>query len=119
MAIQITCPNGHVLKVSDDMAGKTGLCPVCKAKVKVPERQSGALSEDAILEILTSGEDRWEPTATDTSDLDPMVQRAASRRAPEGPATPRKSCPRCNAVIPGGMKICPNCKTYVATLEEL
>lgn len=119
MAIQVTCPNGHTLKVSDDMAGKTGLCPKCKAKVKVPAAERQALTEDAILEILTSGEDSWQPQASDTSDLDPMAQMAKARRTPEGPTTPRKTCPRCNAIIPGGMKICPNCKTYVATLEEL
>lgn len=119
MAIQVTCPNGHTLKVSDEMAGKTGLCPICKAKVKVPEQERGPLSEEAILEILTSGEETWQSRATDTSDLDPMAQTAAAKKAPEAPATPRKTCPRCHAIIPGGMKICPNCKTYVATLEEL
>ena len=37
MSIQVVCPNGHVLKVSDDYAGKMGLCPVCKARIKVPQ----------------------------------------------------------------------------------
>jgi RNA polymerase subunit RPABC4/transcription elongation factor Spt4 len=119
MAIQVTCPNGHTLKVSEEMAGKTGLCPVCKAKVTVPKREAEGLTEEAILEILTAGEEKPTAKAADTSDLDPMAQRAAARRAPEGPATPRKTCPRCHAIIPGGMKICPNCKTYVATLEEV
>ncbi len=119
MVIQVTCPNGHTLKVSDDMAGKTGLCPVCKAKVKVPATQKEALTEDAILAILSSGEDSSAERATDTSDLDPLAEMAKARRTPEGPAAPRKTCPRCHAIIPGGMKICPNCKTYVATLEEL
>jgi hypothetical protein len=119
MAIQVTCPNGHTLKVSDEMAGKRGLCPICKAKVEVPKREAGELTEEAILEILTAGEESPRAKAAETSDLDPMAQRAAARRAPEGPATPRKTCPRCHAIIPGGMKICPNCKTYVATLEEV
>ncbi len=119
MPIKITCPNGHTLKVSDDMAGKTGLCPHCKAKIKVPEPVAGGLTEDDILEIISSGNQNWRQQAKDTSGLDPMAERAAARRATEGPTPPRKACPRCNAAIPGGMRICPNCKTYVAELGEI
>jgi hypothetical protein len=49
MSIQVVCPNGHTLTVSDSCAGKSGLCPVCKAAVKVPQPDSRQLSGDAAL----------------------------------------------------------------------
>ncbi len=36
MSIQITCPAGHSLKVSDGWSGKAGRCPICKAMLQVP-----------------------------------------------------------------------------------
>jgi hypothetical protein len=36
MAIEIQCPNQHLLRVKDEFAGKVGLCPHCHAKVQVP-----------------------------------------------------------------------------------
>ena len=37
MPIRFQCPNGHSLKVGEDMAGKPGNCPQCQAPVMVPE----------------------------------------------------------------------------------
>jgi hypothetical protein len=70
MSIQVVCLNGHVLKISDEYAGKTGLCPVCKSRVKVPLPSEEQLSEEAILSILGS----YDPSKagkklTDVSDL--------------------------------------------------
>ncbi len=36
MSIQLTCPSGHTLTVSESWAGRAGRCPVCKALVEVP-----------------------------------------------------------------------------------
>jgi hypothetical protein len=59
MAISIKCPNGHDLKVKDEYAGKSGLCPHCHAKVQVPvpppkpvARPSGKVSDDDVLAML-------------------------------------------------------------------
>lgn len=35
MGIVCHCPNGHRVKVKDQMAGKYGLCPYCKAKFSI------------------------------------------------------------------------------------
>lgn len=48
MSIQVTCPNGHDLKVKDKYAGKTGRCPFCHEKVLVPKRSGGLSDEDAL-----------------------------------------------------------------------
>jgi anti-sigma B factor antagonist len=50
MAITVTCPNGHLLRVRDEFAGKSGLCPHCRARIQVP--QSERVSEDDVLAML-------------------------------------------------------------------
>lgn len=118
MAIQVVCPNGHVLKVTDESAGKTGLCPVCKARVKVPKKQEG-FSEDAILDLLADSEEQRKKQPLQTADLDPEHQRKVARGGETRSAPPKKTCPRCNTAIPGDIRICPNCRTYVAGMDGL
>jgi hypothetical protein len=36
MGIKFVCPNGHRLHVKADLAGKTGICPECQARVVIP-----------------------------------------------------------------------------------
>lgn len=52
MSIQVVCPNGHPLTVEDACAGRLGLCPVCKAPVKVPQPDSRPVSERSELDFL-------------------------------------------------------------------
>ena len=56
MAISIKCPNGHVLKVKDEFAGKSGLCPHCHSRVFVPmpvhSAEKARISDDEILGLL-------------------------------------------------------------------
>ena len=128
MSIQVVCPNGHVLKVSDEYAGKTGLCPVCKSKVIVPKPSEEQLSEDAIMNILGA----YDPSKagsklTDVSDLAAadapralknQVSPGEAGTLPGGPSPPKKSCPHCNQEIVAGIHICPHCHTYIAGLDD-
>jgi hypothetical protein len=129
MSIQVVCPNGHVLKVTDDWAGKRGLCPVCKARVKVPKPSEEDLSEDDIMNILGSydpSKSRKKPT--DVSDLAaeetpkalkrPSSPEGKSKKSARGPAPPKKSCPNCNREIVAEIHICPHCHTYIAGLDD-
>lgn len=50
MSIQVTCPNGHRLRVKNSFAGKTGYCPYCRAKVRVPAAR--AFREDDVMSVL-------------------------------------------------------------------
>lgn len=50
MSIEVTCPNGHQLKVKDRWAGKTGRCPKCNAKMKVPTPKK--ISDDEVLALI-------------------------------------------------------------------
>lgn len=114
MAIEFVCPNGHPLKVKDSLAGKMGLCPVCKVRVAVPrlpQSTSSELTEDAILGILG-------PHEPDASRVQTPLEEPAAERKPaaarDGHAPPKKSCSKCNAEIPAGVQICPHCRTYLA-----
>ena len=51
MAITVTCPKGHLLRLKTKYAGKEGFCPHCFARVQVPQAE-GRLSEDEILAIM-------------------------------------------------------------------
>ena len=129
MSIQVVCLNGHVLKVPDEYAGKTGLCPVCKARVKVPMPSEEQLSEEAILNILGD----YDPSKagkklTDVSDLaaadapralkGQVSPEGEAKALANGPAPPKKSCPSCNREVVAGMRICPHCNTYIAGLDD-
>src|SRR3972149_6754662 len=94
MSIQVRCPNGHLLKVKNAMAGKTGLCPMCKGQVYVyvpiPEP---TLSEEGILDII--GPSRT--AASDVSSSGINLEDAAPHRPDkEHHETPWKSCVKCN-----------------------
>jgi len=114
MTIEIVCPNGHTLKVKDSLAGKMGLCPVCKTRVAVPRISPPAaseLTEDAILGIIG-------PYEPDPSRVQAPIEEPSAARKPaaprEGHAPPKKSCTKCNAEIPAESQICPHCRTYLA-----
>ena len=129
MSIQVVCPNGHVLKVSDEYAGKTGLCPVCKSRVRVPKPSEDQLSEEAIMSILGA----YDPNKagrqwTDVSDLaaadtpralrDQVSPGGEAGTLGGGPSPPKKSCPHCNEEIVAEIHICPHCHTYIAGLDD-
>ena len=109
MSIRVVCPNGHVLNVKDSFAGKTGLCPMCKARVEVPEAGQKKLSEDAIMGILG-------PHIAPDDDARPVGARPASES--DRAMTPKKSCHQCNREISVGIHICPFCHTYIANLAD-
>lgn len=112
MSIRVVCPNGHVLNVKENLAGKTGLCPQCKARVEVPRPMKDGLSEDAIMSILG-------PHIADPSAVE-METESRERASPE-PAkslTPKKTCHKCNREISAAIHICPFCHTYIAQLSD-
>jgi hypothetical protein len=112
MSIQVVCPNGHPLKVQASAAGKIGLCPVCKARVKVPQPDVRQVSEDAILDFL--GPCKPEPPRERPVAADPSAVGAS-----DGPAGSIKKCNRCNREMAASMHVCPYCHTYIEGLSEV
>ena len=43
MGIVTYCPNGHRMKVKDELAGKKGLCPDCGVKFRIPLKDAPAV----------------------------------------------------------------------------
>jgi hypothetical protein len=113
MSIPVTCPNGHALKVRNDQAGKLGLCPHCKAPVRVPTPAATEVSEDAILGILNRPDSaRPSPAASGISLAEPPHPEHGEH------SVPKKICFKCNREIPVTVHICPFCHTYIARLGD-
>jgi hypothetical protein len=112
----VICPNGHTLYVKDELGGRTGLCPSCKARVHVPKPHRGEVSEDAIMGIL--------------GPADPVIGGSSlglGREAgPDNGAgassgvniTPKRSCDMCNRQIDGNVRVCPYCHTYLVSSAD-
>jgi hypothetical protein len=109
MSIRCVCGNGHVLKVKNAFAGTSGLCPICRALVKVPPVQGPAFSDDNVLDIIG----REGPAAQAVADPTQAVDYAA-----QSGIGLKKTCDRCGKDISAGAHICPYCRTYIANLRD-
>ena len=112
MSIRVTCPNGHALKVHESMAGKTGLCPACKARVQVPKPVAHGVSEDMILGLLDSPASH--AGQSDSLAEPPFSARYSASPDPLPAGTVKKNCIKCHQPISAQMHICPFCHTYIA-----
>jgi hypothetical protein len=115
MAIRCICPKGHVLKVKESLAGTSGLCPVCKSRVKVPALRDEKVSEDAVMAILGPCETVAESPATwnDDTEIEAKSLEASMRSGIFGRGTIVRNCSRCNQEIAADTHICPHCHTYI------
>jgi len=114
MSITIVCPNGHKLKVKDKYAGKSGLCPTCKARIKVPVPKPRGIDDDAIMDILR-------PETSGLSIVTESEIRAAAEADGKWSAKEKdvvRLCGKCHAEVAEGTSVCPNCHTYIATLSD-
>src|SRR5690606_18975421 len=59
MAIDVICPNGHLLRLKEKYAGTAGLCPHCHARIQVPH----VLRDEDILGLLGD----WTPPPPEPS----------------------------------------------------
>jgi anti-sigma B factor antagonist len=105
MSICVRCPNGHVVRVKEEYAGKNGLCPHCRAKMHVPllERPSG--------ELRATGE---------FVHQDPHHNRAVSVSATPFPTRKKpRLCIGCGNIVSQSFAVCPRCGTRLATYRHL
>ncbi len=118
MGIRLVCPNGHRLNVKDKYAGKTGYCPHCQAKVRVPVLE--AISEDDIFQLLnTSAHDAEQEDISDKSVLDDPEPNASGSNSElsllgSGILRPMKVCPQCEKRTSFTFTNCPRCGTVLA-----
>jgi len=127
MSIQVSCPNGHVLRVKDSFAGKSGYCPHCHAKVRVPNPQ--AFSEDDVIGVLgtpvpASPEDVAHSEAEEFVHQEPrpaeVHQHEESGIALYGSSIHQhpKVCPTCHKRASFSFSICPSCGTPLSSASE-
>ncbi len=118
MSIEVKCPNEHLLKIKDGLAGRTVRCPLCQAAVVVPQRQSD-ISEQAILEFLgpAPAKPAWAATRDVTPESDDQAEpRVLRLRSHLGEF---KACPKCKREVRAAFDICPNCKIYFSDWREV
>jgi len=60
MGIVAYCPQGHRVKVKDELAGKKGLCPICGVKFRIPEGDGGTRHDHGGAETAHGEGDRVE-----------------------------------------------------------
>ncbi|MFG0288797.1 MAG: ATP-binding protein [Rhodopirellula sp. JB044] len=116
----ITCPQGHQLRASKRVFGKTLPCPVCKQLLTVPlfppppsdpvasdaaasEEKKDSLSDTGVMRILGDYVARNEDASDNSLD-----EKARSIR----------SCPVCDSSLSEAATICKNCKCYVGPTPD-
>jgi hypothetical protein len=128
MAITVTCPNGHALKVKDELAGKTGLCPHCKAKVHVP-LPGQCVSDDDIMAMLgpsapSSGGDAHDPPAPSESAPSKYavagdgMEEAGIMKVGSSALQRKKVCPQCGGQTSVAFAHCPRCGTPLPSARK-
>ena len=123
MAIEVTCPRGHVLKVKDKYAGKTGCCPHCNSRVVVP--MPAKVSEDEILEFVGPATTSPASAANQPdgdNDEESVYQHpigsadssSSSGLSLLGSQAVRhtKTCPECGSKVPLWHATCPKCDYF-------
>ena len=110
MSIKVTCPNGHSLKIKTKYAGKTGRCPICKARITVPAEDSSVFAEDSIMDVLQP----YESGVSIVSLPTPEIGNDPNQVPGQVPTQMLKICPGCHRQIPADARVCLYCNTHLA-----
>ncbi|GEM_PF-746257 len=111
MSIQVSCQScGHVLKAPNNSAGKSGKCPQCGAKVKVPgvatPQDFGSLP--VVEAQAVENASYWEPPEG-TIPVAPAPQAATDGDGEDSGSAARRPCPACGTMIPMAALKCRVC----------
>jgi anti-anti-sigma factor len=110
MSIRLQCPNGHPVRVKDDFAGKVGLCPHCRAPMRVPAVTAQAENPRATGEFV-----RQAPLPSrvdDEIDSSPPVSAFSTKKK-------TRQCLGCGNVVSQSFAVCPRCGTPLAPYRHL
>ena len=133
MSIVANCPNGHVLKVKNEFAGKSGLCPHCGSRVIVPmpvhEGEKARISDDEIMGLLGPPDQvkpqppppvAQEDLAIHESIHDPTPVDSQSGISLAGSSMLRqqKVCPQCGHLASFAFTHCSRCGTPLPKSEH-
>ena len=128
MSIEVTCPNGHALKIKEKYAGQKGRCPRCSAVVDVPAPVAVAeadllalLGDAASARRLAADQLAMEQDATQAASSNSTSDDSGSSLllSPKFAARRTKSCPSCRREVSMGYHLCPHCHTYFVSAAEV
>jgi len=110
VAIRFKCPNGHRLHVKEKYGGRTGYCPQCKTKVRVPVSEE--MAEVTVMSMMN--EPPTESATTSESVLDqpePTGGESGASLLGSSFVRQRKVCPNCGHLASFSFSACPTCGT--------
>jgi len=132
MSIEVTCPNGHNLRVKSEFAGKSGLCPFCKTRIEVPQAvapkpvaKGSSLSEEDLLAVLgpprrvpkeAASDDSaaWGETASVHSEATMPPLQSPNVHQHRDAAAKKEPAGRPGASIVNRRRVCPKCCEIVS-----
>ncbi|MEN6407639.1 MAG: STAS domain-containing protein [Thermoguttaceae bacterium] len=119
MLIEVRCPNGHVLHVREQYAGKIGVCPRCTAPVRIPYVATAVVS-DGLGAAPGSTPHAQVPTQVVVVE-EPQRSRHSWAVAANPPLHPGRErvCLTCGRVISQSFAICPQCGMPVTVYRHL
>ncbi len=115
ISILAVCPNAHAMKVKDKYAGMMGLCPICRARMKVPKPGADVLTGNSAVDVLHPQDSDLSGLSLDTIEFtkdDTAFWTVQHRDDAE------RVCAKCHEIIPTDSHVCPHCRAYVAKLNE-
>ena len=121
MSIDVTCSNGHKLRVKEKYAGKQGLCPHCKAAVFVPIPVAAARMSDSAILSVVGRPTREEPDTSHEDALhhEPSGGSSMSLASASFVRKHTKVCQKCKSNVLATYDLCPHCHTYFTDWAEI
>jgi hypothetical protein len=123
MPIDVVCPNGHALKIKEKYAGKTGLCPKCRAAIDVPAPRPSSIDE--LIDLVPRAPVKFTDAAAsvhDDDDDDPRSPCTGHAHSPSRAGESllsssslvkhQKVCPKCFQVAPIWFARCQHCNHF-------
>jgi hypothetical protein len=98
MGIRFYCPQGHKLNVKSFLAGKTGVCPHCDARVKIPFTSTRPSSK--AINQRVEGRQEALPLASPLEDVDQVLAVAEIVNDDAGSAATVENQPADKTVAP-------------------
>ena len=108
MAIDVKCANGHVVRVKSEFAGKTGLCPHCHVRMRVPVPGQGANPHESDQFVRQS-----------PSDHRAAREIAARPRGSPSSLIGTRLCKGCGSIASDSLAICHWCAGQLTVYRRL
>ena len=113
MSIEVKCPKGHRLRVSEKFGGRKARCPSCKSILLIPK----VISDDDIVSLIGPSMAKAQ-ASSDRESLDFELPQStgsggSSILGSEILRQHNKVCPNCEDVVPATFRVCPHCHIYL------